>query len=558
MWIGELKVLHQLQDSDSILLRRIQQMDLDFKEIRKDMVLKVKKKREWSRVIYACIYLFMSIFFLYGLTLTNSSKVTVSILMSLEKQGYVLFFVWGYICAFLILFKMRKKIFNLPQKDLILFLILLAACPRIFVMCQNHYIPTNDFERYYEVGVHFIEGDKALVNNFLAAYSISKFGGLVVFMGIIAKLFSVKLIGFQVANTVITSLICVFIYLIIENYNKRVAIIAGILFAIYPENIISTQVTTNHHGAILFTLISIFCLIKVIKEKQRNRYFMCFVSGVALAISDFIHPSIIVPIVAILCCGILGGGKESRYLRFKSCLLAIFCYVIAINLGLTMLKAGGVLNNNMNISQSLPIGKIIVGFNYETRGMWSKEDYTTNGNLSGEEKRQWQKEQLEERIFKKPIKDILSLLRDKIDTVWFVRGSYFYWYWDGWHQHILSDQDSGGILNEDLNRELEKLSIYSSYQLFDWIFVKIIYIFAILGLFLFLINRKQDVSIELVAWMLLGWILIHLLIEVQERYRYLGMPYIFIFAGIGMYESYRRLMLFNKIKKRKRSMVKVE
>lgn len=498
--------------------------------------------KEKSKIIYLLIYLFMVIFFVYGLTLTNSGKETISTLKDLEKQGYVLLYVWGYICIFLLLFKMRKKLVSMKKKDFLFFLIILASIPRLVVMFQNHYIPTNDFKWYYDVGVHLVDGDKAFVHEFLARYNIAKFGGLAVFMGIIAKLFSVKLIGFQTANIVITVLICIFIYLMIEDYNKKSAIIASILFAIYPENIISTQITTNHHGAILFTLISIFCLAKA---EHRHKYIFCILGGVALAISDLIHPSISVPIVAILCYGIVGGGvKKSGYLRIKNCLLILLCYVIAINMSFTMLKAGGILENNTkNPSPSLHLGKIVTGFNHETRGMWSQEDTTTVSNLTGEEKRAWQETQIKERIFDKPFKDILSLMRDKIDIVWFQKGSYFAWYWEAWYGNIVSDKDNGEMSSEELGREMETSSVYTSYQLFDWIFIKIIYIFAIVGFITVSKIRKQNTGIALVTWILLGWIMIHLLIEVQERYRYLGMPYIFIFAAIGMYESYRRLAL---------------
>ena len=163
--------------------------------------------------------------------------------------------------------------------------------------------------------------------------------------------------------------------------------------------------------------------------------------------------------------------------------------------------------------------------------------------MSREEKREWQETQIKERIFDKPFNDILSLMRDKIDITWFQKGAYFVWYWEAWYANIVSDKENGEVPSEELDRELETFSIYTSYQLFDWIFIKIIYIFAIWGFIIVSKSRRQNTGIALATWILLGWIMIHLFIEVQERYRYLGMPYIFIFAAIGMYESYRRLAL---------------
>lgn len=211
---------------------------------------------------------------------------------------------------------------------------------------------------------------------------------------------------------------------------------------------------------------------------------------------------------------------------------------------------GGVGGADVSTSQALPIGKIVTGFNHETRGQWSREDVEATQNLSKEEKEQWQREQLKERIIEKSVKDILSLFQDKIDIVWFMKGLYFNWYWEGWYHNLVSDKENGIISEADHNSEMDIFSIYTSYKIFDGLFLKVIYLFAILGLLSIVVRKKRNAGIELIIWMLLGRMLIHLLIEVQPRYRYLGMPYIFILSAIGIYDSYCRWMMFIKNKKK--------
>lgn len=498
-----------------------------------------------KRIIYQCLTAFLICFFALGITYINSLKATLNILANLEKNGYIMLYIWTYIVILVAIYMLRKKICHCDRKKLLLLLFIIAFIPRILLVCQQNYIPTSDFQRYYEMGVRLNNGDKEFVRNIISGYQIPKLGGLAVFMSIIAKLFSQKLIGFQIANIIITSLICVLIYLCIEEYEKKSAIIASILFAIYPGNIASSQVNTNHHAAILFTLVGVYLLIQIDSVDRFKKVSFSIISGVFFAFSDFCHPSVIVPITAVICYGIMGCFEKDKFdfSRIRYCVYVIICYVIAISLGLMCLRNMNIIREQSdNSSDFLSSGlyKIVVGFNEETHGGFSAEDAMTVTSLTGEEKQQWFIQQIQERIFQKSPQYILLFVRDKVDCVWFGQDSYFWWYYGGWSIKVKEDFGSGKISEEDYLEQVNKLEIYSSYALFDWLFLKVIYLFVIIGCIAQ--RKKENRNIELVIWLLLGWILIHLLIEVQPRYRYLGMPYIFALAGIGVEWIYNKLI----------------
>lgn len=484
--------------------------------------------------IYLCLSVILVCFFVLGLTITSSARETLNILTSLYKHGYVMIYVWAYLTLLIVVIMIRKRIELLCRRQVLLLLFMASFVPRMLLVTQRNYIPISDFNSYYEMGVHLAEGDKAFVNDLIIQYQIPKFGGLAVFMSFIAKIFSEKLIGFQIANIVTTSFICVLIYLCMEKYSKRSAFSASLLFSFYPANIVSSQITTNHHGAILFSLVGIYMLIVMEHQNKMRKVFYVIVGGVSFAISDFFHPSVIVPIIAVVCYGIMGCLEKWKFdfTRIKYCLYCVLCYIITLNIGILILTKAGVVSEQINNSSSSYLPKIVVGFNDQTRGCYSEEDYYIAKNLPDNERQQWCMQQVKERIFNKSAKDICALLNDKIDCVWFGQDSHFYWYSGGWQAKIEDDLIKGKITDEEYNAQYDQLEVYFSYALFDWLFLKVIYVLAIIGLIVS--SKKQNICCELTIWMLLGWIAIHLLIEVQPRYRYLGMPYIFVFAGNGV------------------------
>ena len=110
----------------------------------------------------------------------------------------------------------------------------------------------------------------------------------------------------------------------------------------------------------------------------------------------------------------------------------------------------------------------------------------------------------------------------------------------------MKEKFNSGIISEDeYAKVMTELRITGSFSNFDWIYLGMCYLFAIVGV---LVRNKENSGLNLVSWLLLGWIMIHLLIEVQSRYRDLAMPYVMIFTAIGAEWCYNKI-LKNVLKK---------
>lgn len=502
--------------------------------------LKVKFKPENLRsLIYTMLSVFLICFFAAGIIFTVFNKTNFNILTSLYKRGYVMIYIWAYIFLMAIIYALKDKIYACSRGKLLFLIFLIALFPRLLLLSQRYYILSSDFKCYYDMGVHLAAGDKEFVRSLISQYQIPKFGGLACWEAVVAKLFSEKLIGFQLANIIMSSLICVFIYLCVENYSKRGGIIAAILFAVYPANIVSSQVNTNHHGAVLFTLIGAYLLTNVEHADGVKKVILAVLSGIAFAFSDFWHPSVIVPIIAVICYGVMGCFEKNRwdFSRIRYCIYTVVIYALVINIGISCFKNMDIVSSEIKQASSSNLAKIVVGFNEQTGGGYSEDDYKTFKNLSENERKQWFMQKMQERILQKSPGEVIKFISQKAGKVWFVQDSYFWWYYGGYQTNIKNEYETGRLSADEYQQKSEQLTILSSYALFDWIFLGCIYILGIIGL---IAQVRKNNSIELFLWMLLGWILIHLIIEVQARYRYLGMPYIFILAGIGTEYVYLR------------------
>ena len=497
------------------------------------------KEAGFVNIVYTMIGIFFALFFSCGL---------INYLPKLRSRityWYVLPVFWAYVFIFFIYVIFRKSLQRTEEKKLKCFLFLIALLPRLLLLIHRRFILISDYQAYVNMGTYMLTGQKELTYNIVNNYRIPKYGGLAVFMAIIGKLFSTNLIGYQIANIIMSALICVLVYLIVEDYSKNAAIFASFLMAVYPADIIASQVVTNREGAVLFILLAYILLKRSLKKQS----IICLIaSGICIAISDFWHPSAIVPVIAFLCFGsmtlFVKNREEERqlvYFKFKSIMIVLISYFIFVNIGLGALKVYGLTDNTQS---DFTLAKLVIGFNYETRGTYSADDAAIR-SLPKEEQEKVYKQMFRERIIEKSPQDILFLMKDKVATLWFAEDGYFYWYHAVWQQDMKEKFNSGIISEDEYAKVMTELRITGSFSNYDWIYLGMCYLFAIVGV---LVRNKENSGLNLVSWLLLGWIMIHLLIEVQSRYRDLAMPYVMIFTAIGAEWCYNKI-LKNVLKK---------
>jgi len=179
--------------------------------------------------------------------------------------------------------------------------------------------------------------------------------------------------------------------------------------------------------------------------------------------------------------------------------------------------------NPEGLSNNQPMWKFVVGLNQDSNGSWNRADYETYLSLPTQEAHEAMTEAVKERISVGPVK--LACLAWRKSAVMWAGSEDLYWGFG----HL--DQNAPSIApSVPLN--------WNSMQLLLGSVDKGIYLLAFGLALIGLISRLRKSeqcgrSLPLVL-LLCGYYAVHLIVEVQSRYRYFLMPCVFLLAGIAL------------------------
>lgn len=512
------------------------------------------------------IFIFLSIVLLsiLGLIIFKPISVIIKYIVNATSVGLFSPMLWLYIFICIVYTLCYTHIKNTNSNfKICINIFVLAVIPRAIVCLFNQYIPTNDFLEYLKFGQNMFYGRKADVANIIQnKYFYSKMGGLALFNDGIAHVFSPQLIGFQIANIIMTSFICVMLFVLVKKYSKNVGLIAAFLYTLYPANIISTQITTNRHGATLMLLISILLYIKALDALKLKRIckglILAFLTSICLVISNFIHMSIIIVTLSIVFSSLIlmvdDFIKNDKKVTESIKRIAIYIVVIVIfNSLLTGLVVNFCYNKGVITSKEelTPLAAIAVGLNRETGGVVRKDDWglitTTPSDKVNEVCLKLIKERLDNP------KEVIKLMINKLKYVWAYNDSEFTWYSEGmlnsYKEKIEKDPNNTDLIERQNKLEL----LMGAVSNIDTVFVQVLYLFAILGI-LYLIKNIHFVDkdvILILMFFILGWMATIAIGAAQPRYRYQSMVGIILFSSFGIDLFYTKVISFiNKTKKR--------
>lgn len=400
---------------------------------------------------------------------------------------------------------------------------LLALAPRLFAYAHIVYTPTSDFQNYYDMGVAFTRGDYSFIAGKAAEYHISSFSGLGVINGLLMLLFGSSVRAFQFAQCVTASLSCAATYLLARRFDEASAPAAGLLFALYPANIVFSQVTTNQHAAVLFALLSIWLALSALSQTGFVKTAMCaLASGALLLLSYYAHPSTATTLVAF---GILWLVLLLAALRKKQTVLRLLLAAAVFCIGFFALRAGADAGmraaglSEPSAVNSSYLTKVVIGLNAETGGGYSESDW---GMIwaqpeSGQNAFCWKI--IRERL-NQP--DLFGLFDTKLLRMWMVPDNSF-----GWATACACPVS----LAPPSGSEQALSDWLAGAKLLDFFYVAAIFLSAWVGGLL----RRRGNTGDLLLWVLLGWMGAHLFLEIQSRYRYFGMPLLMIYAAFGAF-----------------------
>lgn len=476
-----------------------------------------------------------------------------------SEFGFYLFMplFWVFLLLHIIYFIIFMKLHRWENEYKVLFVIfVLAAIPRLFLIFLNFefYQPTSDFLNYFRLGQGMFQGDYEGVARIVASYRVPTMGGLAVYNGLIMRLFSPTIIGFQISNVITTSLICVFIYLIGKAINRKIALTAAMFFSLYLSNIVSTSIMLNIHPMLLYILISMYFMQKVIVTDKKCLIvvyviFSTMFAGIALVLHISAITFVIAYTVFIIILLFSNANKKTilSFFSFEAstkcqakasmckkmlmvmCIFLIGCFMIP-QAGVQLMYRRGVINS---FESYTVLRNFAVGLDVSSGGSFVNNENLARLNSYPVDERQAVAIQIIAEQLKKPMETI-RLIVGKTGRNWFGRDTSFWWYVDYQVNHVPREKMSHEQL-ESLSR-IVRLS--GGAERLDQLVVHFLFLLAALGLLLKPYKKPDDIY-YLQMIVLIGMFAVIGLGEAQPRYRYIAMPSLMILSSAGLFEIIR-------------------
>lgn len=461
------------------------------------------------------------------------------------------------ICAIAMLVFFLLSRFDDPIKACVS-IFFIALLVRIIFVPMGCYIPTSDFTNYLEYGKCFSMGDFQSTYEMTRSYGLT-YAWIGIIYGILELVFTPTLLGAQIINCIFTSLICVMIYLIARKKSSVVALVSAILYSLYPSNILSSQITTNHHMATLLLMIAVYCFYNVqniCSDKTTKQHIvLVIITSITLVISNGAHPSVIIVICAMLAYSLmlalntcfLSGIEEQKKVRFivnilTNMLLVAFLFVLILVFSTKIFEEFDIVPRD--VERKTILSKIRVGMDIEHSGSWWPDGYDQIFRIESiERQREFCINEIERNL--KDRDAVLNLVRYKTQKAWFLEDGYINFYFEGSilelnkeYNSIVHENERG----ENRTRYIKLLFVKTLISQIDIVYVFTVWGLCIVGL-IGLTFQKSITIIDLITWIPLGWMSFITFTEMQSRYRYQSMPFVMILSGYGL------CMIFEFIKR---------
>ena len=407
----------------------------------------------------------------------------------------------------------------LSNKLFLTVLIALAFTVRLIWVLNIQTPIESDFYGLYTGAVDASNGDFSFSENGYFSSWVYQLG-FTMYQALIITLFGDNVLLLKLLGIVYSVGITVLIYLIgKELMNETAGRLAGIFYAVYVSSIVMTSVLTNDHLSTLFYMIGFYLIVKIKQPSIK----IGILIGLFIGLGNIIRPLGSLILIAILLYYVVYQiilAKKGQRLRSLGVLSGIFvAYFLIMNIVSYAFIAGGV--TEYPLSNRAPYWKFLLGLNQETIGRYSSEDARFMSQFPlGEERDKVEKELILERISDK--EQVVNLFYEKFKIMWGTGDSSINW--------SMSNIDRPFVYQQ---LKIIEHATYFAMLLFSFIFL--------------LINRKKlSTPLLFLLIVVLGYVMVHFFIEIQQRYRFFIIPIFAILAGGGFADLMKSLHIFNK------------
>lgn len=401
--------------------------------------------------------------------------------------------------------KLKKWI---KENKFIIFLFLFSLIIRLGVILLVDTPIISDFKVMYDAALEIVNGTdsyKSMGYFITWGYQMGHVLYQAFLLSIINSVFFLKIV-----NCIVTSLTVVFVYLISRRIcSERSAKISSILYSIFLFPLLLNSVLTNQFLPALIILIALYILLNI--NFKKKFVISSVIVGILLGLSNIFRSETIVIVFSILLYFVFLFITKVDWKKLIISFLIIFMgYYVVFNGTSLLLKATNVSPSGLEILNSS--WKFVLGFNYETSGMYSNQDAAIYARDS-------------EAAKKEAINRIMQF--EKI-PLHFLKKTKILWF------------------NSDLSWSISMDEVYYKVlNIINQIWIILFNILAVCSAFRF-IKFKFEKEHVLMCLILLVYFGVYLLIEVMPRYAYSLQVFEAIIIGISLDYIFTKIKVLKK------------
>jgi hypothetical protein len=389
-------------------------------------------------------------------------------------------------------------------------LLLLVAAPRIVWIAAVDTAPVSDFLDMHSAALSAAAGDLSFgENEYFSRWAYQL--GFTFYEALAIKLFGSSLIVLKLLNVLFQAGTAVVLYkCAVRAFGETCGRAAALMYAVYVPNIIMCSVLTNQHISVFFYFLGLYVLIR---KSFVGKYDWLLV-GLCIGLGNLMRPLgsfFLIGVLAYAALFLLAPRIRERSwpALAAKCVGVLAVYWLVQQAASFALVQGGV--TPYPLSNREPYWKFMIGLNPATNGGWSYDDTVYVLQYPpGEERNRVELELLKKRLEDK--RQVGALFASKTKAMW-------------------GDEDSAPMWSlPDMDRpELVKRLVQTE---------RIQYVLmAFFGLVAMTVIAWRGATGEasLFLLLLLGYAALHVVIEVQTRYRFDIWPCAIILQSFGIY-----------------------
>lgn len=404
-----------------------------------------------------------------------------------------------------------------PGKGFTIFLPVLRFALALFFILWLKPQPVQDFNTLYTAAQQLAQGSHAYLDN-LYFFNWAYQSAFMAYEALVISLFGPSPLPLQVLNACYMALTNLLVYLIARRLTgERAAMAAGVLYALYPAPLFLAGVLTNQHLSVFLFYAGIYLLVK----QPHLSPLRGVGAGALLALGNAMRPIGVIPLLAALVWCICSALRHIRWrdLLHGVCVAASYFAVGATLTGLIVVS--GI--NPEGLGNNQPMWKFAVGLNQQSSGCWNAADYDAFLSLPTEEAHAAMTHAVEQRL-EVGIPQLAGLGWRKSAVMWAANED-LYWGFG----HLDADRPVLSFLPGITWNQMQLLLGGLDKGIYLLAFT-----LALVGL-LIKLRRPESCGRSLLLTMLVcGYYAVHLIVEVQVRYRYFLMPCVFILATLAL------------------------